>query len=109
MVHGGNVTSLFDRNCLSRFDGEWRERVVPGANLVCRDGANGVDDRSVVAKVVNFLPGTVNVEFAVCLDERGTTKVEGAQAVLNDVGLQHQSTVTEKGVAQAFAVGQVRG
>jgi hypothetical protein len=58
---------------LSSLDGEWRERVVPGANLVRRDGANGVDDPSVVAKVVNFLSGTVDAEFAVGLDERGTT------------------------------------
>ena len=104
MVHGVNVTALFDCNCLSRFDGEWRERVVPGANLVCCDGANGVDDPSVVAKVVNFLPGTVNAEFAVCLDERGTTQVEGTQAVLNDVCLQHRSAVTEESAAQALAV-----
>jgi len=87
VVHGGNVTSLFDRNCLSRFDCVWGERVVPWANLVCRDGANGVDDPSVVAKVVDFLPGIVNAEFAVGLDERGTTQVEGAQAVFHDVCL----------------------
>ena len=96
MVHGGNVTSLFDRNCLSRFDGEWRERVVPGANLVCRDGANGVDDPSVVAKVVNFLPGTVNLEFAVSLDERGATQVEGTQGVwINSQQACRSSLVSE--------------
>ncbi len=109
MVHGGNVTSLFDRNCLSRFDCEWQERVVHWANLVCRDGANGVNDPSVVAKVVDFLPGTVNAEFAVGLDERGTTQVEGAQAVFHDVCLQQRPSITEEGAAQALAIGQVRG
>ena len=107
MVHGRNVTSLFDCNCLSGLDGEGRERVVPGANLVCRNGANGVDNPSVVAKVVNFLPGTVNAEFAVSLDERGATQLEGAQAVLNDVCLQHRVAITEESVAQALAVCQV--
>ncbi len=77
MVHGGDITALLDRHRLSGFDREWGERVVLGADLVCCDGANGVDNPGVVAKVVDLLPGIVNAEFAVRLDERGAAKVKG--------------------------------
>jgi len=53
-----------------------------GADLVCSDSANGVNDPCIVAKAVDFFPGAVNPEFAIGLDQGCTPKVEGSQGSL---------------------------
>ncbi len=87
MVHCRNVTSMADRDRLSGFDCHRRKSSGPWADLVCSDGNNGINNPRVVAKAVNFLPCAVNSEFAIGLDQCHAPKVEGAKAVLNNVGL----------------------
>ncbi len=54
---------------MSGFNGDGRQRVSFGANLVSSDGPNGVNQKCVVSQGVNFLPSAVDPEFAVVLDE----------------------------------------
>ncbi len=96
MVHGRNVTSRLDCNGLARFDRHCRKGTCFRAYLVGCNGTDGINDPSVVTQTVNFLPGAVDPEFAVVLDQRGGAKVEGAQAVLNNIGLKNGSSFTEK-------------
>ncbi len=53
-----------------------------GADLVCSDSANGVNDPCIVAKAVDFFPGAVNPEFVIGLDQVCAPKVEGSQGSL---------------------------
>ncbi len=108
VVHGRNVTALFDRDGLSGFDHQGGKSSSFWADLVGCDSTNGVDDPCVVAQTVDFLLGVVDAEFAVVLDECGAPKVEGAKAVLNDVGLENGLSFTEKRLTQTLAVGQIR-
>jgi hypothetical protein len=92
---------------LSRFDRHLRKSSSFGADLVCSNGANGVNDPCVVDKAVDFLPCAVNLEFAICFDQGGAPKVEGAQAVMNNVGLKNGLSLAEKHLTQTLSVGQV--
>ncbi len=108
MVNGRDVAPLCDSDRLFGFARHQGEHASPGAHLVCRDGANGVDHPCVVTEAEDFLLGAVNAEFAVCLDQCSAPKVKGAQAVLNDIGMKHGSSLAEKHFTQTFAVCQIR-
>ncbi len=107
VVHCRNVTTMSDCDCLSRFDHQRGESSGLGADLVGSNGTDRVDDPCVVTQTVDFLLGVVNVEFAIGLDQCCTPKVEGAKAVLNDVGLEYGSSFAEKHLTQTFAVCQI--
>ena len=77
--------------------------------MVGCDGPDGIDDPSVVTQTVDFLPGAVDTEFAVVFDQRGGSKVQGAKAILNNVGLKNGSSFTEKRLSQTFSICQIRG
>ena len=83
------MTSGLDSDGLTGFDRQCRKRTCFWANLVGCDGANGIDDPSVVTQTVNFLPGAVDPKFAVVFDQRGGAKVQGSKAILNNVGLKN--------------------
>jgi hypothetical protein len=68
-----------------------------------------IDHPCVVAKAEDFLLGAVNLEFTVCLDQCSTPKVKGAQAVFNNIGLKHRTSLAEKRLSQTFAVCQIGG
>ncbi len=96
VVHSGNVTTVSDGDGLSGFDRQWRKISGFWADLVGCDSTNGVDNPCVVTQTVDFLLGVVDAKFAVGLDEFGTTKVEGAKAVMNNVGLENGSSPRRK-------------
>ncbi len=87
MVHGRNVASDLDCDRLARFDGEGRQHSGLGANLVCGDCSDGVDEPGVVAQTVDFLPGAVYYEFAIVFGEGCAPQVKRPQTVIDDVGL----------------------
>ncbi len=87
MVHCRNVTAVYDRDCLSKFDCHRGKSSGPGADLVRSDGTNGINDSRFVSQAVNFLPCAVDAEFAIGLYQCCAPKVKGAKAVLNNVGL----------------------
>ncbi len=107
MVHCRNVTTLCDRDRMTRFDCQWGESTGLGADLVFSDCTNGIDDPRVVAQAVNILPGAVDSEFSIGLDQCCAPKVEGAKAVFHNVGLKHRSSFAEKRLTQTFAVCQI--
>ncbi len=57
---------------MSGLDGDGRQCIGFGANLVGGDGPDGVDEPRVVAQAVYFLHGAVDPEFSVALNEGGT-------------------------------------
>ncbi len=89
MVHCGDVATDLNCDWVSGFDCDGRQCICFRANLVGHDGPDGVDEPCVVPQAVDFLPGAVDPEFAVALNEGGTAQVEGTKAVVNDVCLQN--------------------
>jgi len=77
VIHCGNIATRSDLDLLSRLDGERRESVCFGANLVRGNGADGVHQPCVVPEVVNFLPGGGDSEFAIAFNQGRTAQVEG--------------------------------
>ncbi len=69
MIHHGDVASGLNCDLVSGFDNDGQKRVRFGADLVGCDGPEGVDEPYIVTQAVNLLPGAVNLEFAVVLDE----------------------------------------
>ncbi len=67
--------------------------------LVCGDGVDRVDEPGVVAQAVDFLPGAVDVKFAVVFDEGRAPQIKGSKAVVHNVCLQNGAALTEKGNA----------
>ena len=68
VIHRGNIATRSNLDLLSRLDGERRESVCFGANLVRGNGADGVHQPCVVPEAVNFLPGGGDSEFAIVFD-----------------------------------------
>ncbi len=58
------------------FDRDGQKCVRFRAYLVGRNGPNGVDEPCFVTQAVDLLPGAVDPELAVVLDEGGTSQVE---------------------------------
>ena len=77
VIHRGNIATRSNLDLLSRLDGERRESVCFGANLVRGNGANGVHQPCVVPEAVNFFPGGSDSEFAIVFDQGRTAQVEG--------------------------------
>ncbi len=69
MIHHGDVASGLNCDLVSGFDSDGQKHVCFGADLVGGNGPDGVDDPCIVTQAVNLLPGAVNSEFAVVLDE----------------------------------------
>ena len=78
VIHRGDIATRSNLDLLSRLDGERRESVCFGADLVCGNGADGVHRPCVVPEAVNFLPGGGDSEFAVVFDKGRTAQVKGS-------------------------------
>ena len=78
VIHRGNIATRSNLDLLSRLDGERRESVGFGADLVCGNGSDGVHQPRVVPEAVNFLPGGGDLELAVVFDKGRTAQVKGA-------------------------------
>ena len=76
MVHGGNVTTVSDRDGLSGFDRQRGKSSGFGADLVHGNGTHWVNEPGVVAQTVDFLPGAVDTELAVVFDEGGAPEIK---------------------------------
>ena len=77
VIHRGNIATRSNLDLLSRLDGERRESVCFGANLVRGNGADGVHQPCVVPEAVNFLSGGGDSELAVVFDKGRTAQVKG--------------------------------
>ncbi len=77
VIHRGSVATRSNLDLLSRLDGERRQCVSFGADLVSGNGADGVHQPCVVSEAVNFLPGGGDSELAVVSDKGRTAQVKG--------------------------------
>jgi hypothetical protein len=68
MVHGPDVASWFDPDCVSGLYLHGRDSVGGWADLVGANGAHSEDRPSVLGQFEDFLPGLCDLASAVILD-----------------------------------------
>jgi len=68
MMHGPNVASWINQDCVSWLDKAWLDCIFGTTLLVYLDCSHWVDGPGVFSKLKNHLPGLGNFEFANCLD-----------------------------------------